>query len=146
MHLVTTAALPWMTGTAVNPLLRAAYLHDRLQQINSENNYNSTKVITSWVTLVIPWLELEEDQQRLYGRIFDSPQEQEEFVRDWLRNQAHMPDAAQNLNIVFYNARYHAGLGSVFAMGDIIQDLPPDELDVCILEEPEVSGNVSSLR
>ena len=48
-----------------------------------------------------------------------------------------MPNAAANLKIVFYNARYHADLGSVFAMGDIIQELPSDELDVCVLEEPE---------
>jgi hypothetical protein len=143
IHIVTTASLPWFTGTAVNPLLRAAYLHDRMQQINSNqpmSNSTNNKEVKSWVTLVIPWLELPEDQKALYSdRVFDSPKEQEEFVRDWLRTQAHMPDAADNLNIVFYNARYHAGLGSVFAMGDIISELPQDELDVCILEEPEVS-------
>jgi hypothetical protein len=148
IHIVTTASLPWFTGTAVNPLLRAAYLHDRLQQINSGSaghNSNSTKEKTSWVTLVIPWLELPEDQQKLYnGRVFNSTQEQEAFVREWLANSAHMPDAAQNLNIVFYNARYHEELGSVFAMGDIIQQLPQDELDVCILEEPEVRASILS--
>lgn len=135
IHIVTTAALPWMTGTAVNPLLRAAYLHDRTQEINS-GNQNSPE---SWVTLVIPWLELPEDQKQVYnGRIFESREEQEAYVRDWLKSQANMIHAAENLKIVFYNARYHGGLGSIFAMGDIMDELPRDEIfDVCILEEPE---------
>jgi hypothetical protein len=135
IHIVTTASLPWFTGTAVNPLLRAAYLHKRMKEINSNANLTTDK--SSYVTLVIPWLELPEDQEQVYHRVFSSPQEQEAYVRDWLRNQAGMPDAADHLNLVFYTARYHAGLGSVFAMGDIIQQLPQDELDVCILEEPE---------
>ena len=149
VHIVTTASLPWFTGTAVNPLLRAAYLHERLEQVNAAAARNNVSVsspilesndknMTSWVTLVIPWLELPEDQQKLYhGRVFDTPAEQEKYVRSWLRDDAEMPGAAKNLNIVFYNARYHEGLGSVFAMGDIIQQLPQDELDVCVLEEPE---------
>lgn len=139
VHIVTTAALPWMTGTAVNPLLRAAYMHKRLEAIN--HNSNSTETHTnssSYVTLVIPWLELPEDQEQVYnGRVFDCKEEQEQYVRTWLAESANMPDAAANLKIVFYNARYHADLGSVFAMGDIIEELPPDELDVCVLEEPE---------
>lgn len=155
IHIVTTASLPWMTGTSVNPLLRAAYLHERLQRINAGTHVaasaNSTQVAPetyilnttnttrrSYVTLVIPWLELEEDQRQVYsGRVFANPEEQELYVRDWLRNQAGMPEAADNLNLVFYTARYHAELGSVFAMGDIIQQMPQDELDVCVLEEPE---------
>ena len=138
IHIVTTAALPWFTGTAVNPLLRAAYLHDRMKQINQSDAENTTETVKSWVTLVIPWLELPEDQKQLYGnKVFETKELQEEYVRDWLRTQANMSDAADNLNIVFYNARYHTGLGSIFAMGDIIKELPQDELDVCILEEPE---------
>eukprot|EP00531_Pseudo-nitzschia_arenysensis_P001122 CAMPEP_0116120076 /NCGR_PEP_ID=MMETSP0329-20121206/2987_1 /TAXON_ID=697910 /ORGANISM="Pseudo-nitzschia arenysensis, Strain B593" /LENGTH=909 /DNA_ID=CAMNT_0003613831 /DNA_START=250 /DNA_END=2979 /DNA_ORIENTATION=+ len=136
VHIVTTAALPWMTGTAVNPLLRAAYMHERLDAINHGKSNKTT--ISSYVTLVIPWLELPEDQRQLYnGKVFESKEEQELFIRNWLDKSANMPDAAANLKIVFYNARYHTDLGSVFAMGDIIQELPPDELDVCVLEEPE---------
>ncbi|KAG7367559.1 hypothetical protein IV203_030230 [Nitzschia inconspicua] len=138
VHIVTTASLPWFTGTAVNPLLRAAYLHRRLKVINSHANVTTTTNTSSYVTLIIPWLELPEDQEKVYnGHVFQSPNEQEAYVRDWLRNQAEMPDAAEELNLHFYNARYHAGLGSVFAMGDIIQQLPQNELDVCVLEEPE---------
>jgi hypothetical protein len=107
-----------------------------LQKINANNNNNNTTK-SSYVTLVIPWLELPEDQQQVYHQIFETKEEQELYVRNWLRDSAGMVDASEKLNLVFYTARYHAELGSVFAMGDIIEQLPQDELDVCILEEPE---------
>jgi hypothetical protein len=168
IHIVTTAALPWFTGTAVNPLLRAAYLHRKTQQINLSNDTTSQQQPKKrWVTLVIPWLELPEDQELLFnGRIFQNENEQEQYIRDWLRNEADMPDAAcaqTGLEILFYPGRYHSGLGSIFAMGDIIDTivnisnatstntttttvsinstsplaLGQRQLDVCVLEEPE---------
>jgi hypothetical protein len=153
MHIVTTAALPWFTGTAVNPLLRAAYLHRRTQEINANAKHNpgnhtaqdagnSTSETMRWVTLVIPWLELPEDQQALYGRVFENEQAQEDYIRAWLRDEAGMADVAcpdTGLQMIFYPARYHADLGSIFAMGDIISLLPPNKMDVCVLEEVEVS-------
>jgi len=188
-HIVTTASIPWMTGTAVNPLLRAAYLCRLVKRINeSEKNVvqNATHVqttiyqtgedlnshvvnadvggaadadtdadadttatdsteaafATTNVTLVIPWLELEEDRLELYGEKynFNSSDEQEVYIREWLRNEASMPEEADEqtgLQIIFYPARYHSGLKSIFAMGDIVSLIDDDDADVCILEEPE---------
>jgi hypothetical protein len=48
-----------------------------------------------------------------------------------------MEAASRGLQIRWYPARYHAGLGSIFAMGDILECCKSDTLDVCILEEPE---------
>jgi len=129
--IVTTAALPWRTGTAVNPLLRAAYLCRGRREAGGS------------VTIMLPWLERPEDQINVYGAgddgrpMFENPEDQEAFIRDWLRESANLHEAAEELNIMWYTAWQNKVENSIYSMGDITALIPSEDVDICILEEPE---------
>ena len=77
-----------MTGTAVNPLFRAAYLARAGDRV---------------VTLVVPWLSLK-DQELVYPNkiTFGLPLDQEAYVRRWLEERAAI---ASGFNLSFYLAK-----------------------------------------
>ncbi|KAI4311524.1 hypothetical protein MLD38_036410 [Melastoma candidum] len=116
----TTASLPWMTGTAVNPLFRAAYLakHGEMD-----------------VTLVIPWLSLKE-QALVYPNdiTFESPSKQESYVREWLEKRTNFEST---FKIKFYPAKFATDKRSILPVGDIAEMIPDEEADIAVLEEPE---------
>lgn len=118
--IITTAALPWMTGTAVNPLLRAVYL---------------AKAGHS-VSLFVPWLESPEDQRVVFpkGTQFASRDDQARVILQWARDQ--VPDV--QLRIRFYEGVYSSEFGSILPLRDITTMFGDDDpCDVCVLEEPE---------
>jgi hypothetical protein len=125
--ITTTAALPWMTGTAVNPLLRAAYMTEGRDEAGGS------------VTLMIPWLERRQDQEQVYGsqKLFETPAEQEQYIRTWLRDTANLPSASEKLGIEWYTAWQNKAENSIYSMGDITALIPDDKVDIMILEEPE---------
>ncbi|KAH1073665.1 hypothetical protein J1N35_025993 [Gossypium stocksii] len=116
----TRASLPWMTGTTINPLFRAAYL---------------AKGGDRKITLVIPWLYLK-DQKLVYpvNAMFGSPWEQQSYIRQWLeRRIAFIPD----FGICFYPGKFAVDKRSIILVGDILEIVPDEEADIAVLEEPE---------
>ncbi|XP_004303377.1 PREDICTED: digalactosyldiacylglycerol synthase 1, chloroplastic [Fragaria vesca subsp. vesca] len=118
--IVTTASLPWMTGTAVNPLFRAAYLAQSAKQN---------------VTLLVPWL-CASDQELVYpGNItFTSPEEQEIYIRNWLEERIGFK---ADFKISFYPGKFSKERRSILPAGDTSQFIPSKDADIAILEEPE---------
>jgi len=121
--IVTTAALPWLTGTAVNPLLRALSLARSGRP----------------VVLVLPWIE-QEDQLKLFppGKLYDNTEEQEVAVVEWCTERAKLDTTKLPITFRWYSARYNKPTASIFPNGDIAANLHPgDPRDALILEEPE---------
>ncbi|PON63137.1 Glycosyl transferase [Parasponia andersonii] len=118
--IVTTASLPWMTGTAVNPLFRAAYLAESAKQN---------------VTLLVPWL-CKSDQELVYPNslTFSSPEEQEMYIRNWLEERVGF---RANFKISFYPGKFSKERRSIIPAGDTSQFIPSKDADIAILEEPE---------
>ncbi|KAJ9559039.1 LOW QUALITY PROTEIN: hypothetical protein OSB04_013653 [Centaurea solstitialis] len=118
--IVTTASLPWMTGTAVNPLFRAAYLARSQKQK---------------VTLLVPWLT-QTDQESVYPNniTFSSPEEQEVYIRNWLEERVGFN---ADFKISFYPGKFQKERRSIIPAGDTSQFISSKEADIAILEEPE---------
>ncbi|PSS01621.1 Digalactosyldiacylglycerol synthase [Actinidia chinensis var. chinensis] len=118
--IVTTASLPWMTGTAVNPLFRAAYLSNSAKQD---------------VTLLVPWL-CRSDQELVYPNnlTFSSPEEQEDYIRKWVEERVGFK---ADFKISFYPGKFQKERRSIIPAGDTSQFIPSKDADIAILEEPE---------
>ncbi|KAI0519116.1 hypothetical protein KFK09_006556 [Dendrobium nobile] len=116
----TTASLPWMTGTAVNPLFRAAYL-----AMDGSRE----------VTLVIPWLSLK-DQEVVYPNkiTFSCPSNHEAYVRQWLEERTNI---RLQFSVTFYPGRFSIEKRSILPVGDITETIPNETADIAVLEEPE---------
>jgi hypothetical protein len=102
-----------MTGTAVNPLLRAAYLANEGEPEGEASGRGGDAAGASasggggkrrHVTLLLPWLN-KSDQERVFpGAVtFDSPDDQEAFVREWAQKRTGLPC---NFAVKFYPGRY----------------------------------------
>lgn len=119
--IVTTAAIPWMTGTSVNPALRAIYL--------AKDGHD--------VTLVVPWLSTRFEQSQVFSKdeFFETCEQQAQYILRWAREQVPSVD----IRIRFYQGAYSPKLCSILPIGAITDVFNDSSFvkDICILEEPE---------
>lgn len=120
VYIITTAALPWRTGTAVNPLLRALYLaRDRES-----------------VTLMVPWLGKSAAKTLYKDQDFETADDQEKWIRQYCMDRCGCSRATlDKLRIEFWKGAYNESFGSIFPIEDICSKV--ETADICILEEPE---------
>jgi len=156
MCIVTTASLPWLTGTAVNPALRAAYLWN----------------LGIHCILLVPWVP-NEDQKMIFapGIYFDDPRQQLKAIQESIQHRVpfDLPEikmmtqtetrrrlrkrrrtvdcieehkvskdhtGTPEFCIGFYRGKYAPALGSIIPAEDI-QALVPRNVSCIVLEEPE---------
>ncbi|CAN6175582.1 unnamed protein product [Urochloa humidicola] len=110
-----------MTGTAINPLFRAAYLgkHDGLD-----------------VTLVLPWLSWS-DQVLAYpdeNFRFDSHETQAWYVRKWVEKRI---GSGTSFRIIFYEAEFSKETGMIHPVEDITKCIERKYADIAVVEEPQ---------
>ncbi|WIA40367.1 hypothetical protein OEZ86_013731 [Tetradesmus obliquus] len=119
--IVTTAAIPWRTGTAVNPALRAA-------QLAADTEHE--------VVLVVPFVPVE-DQRLIFpeGVTCSTPQQQEAIIKAWAREHSGLQET--DFTVLFYAARYFPASRCIFATEDVCRLLPKEQVSLVLLEEPE---------
>ena len=113
--IVATSALPWRTGTSINPLMRAFYLARRNMA----------------VTLYLPWVDGKQ-QAGLFSRhmVCATKEAQEAYSRAYLP-RSYCP----NLRIVFYPGKYFPKIGSILPLVSPARFAA--SCDWLLLEEPE---------
>ena len=83
---------------------------------------------------MVPWLAPCDQKLVHPNAIFDNPEQQREYIRQWLRGRV---DFEPTFDIHFYPGRYAIDKGSIVPVGDVTECVPEEEADVAVLEEPE---------
>ena len=87
---------------------------------------NSALVPFLQVTLLIPWLNQEDQALVFHGKhLFDQPEQQTECIQDWIRKRTGFE---AQFKIRYYPGRYDTRLLGIFPVGDLTVYIPVEEV------------------